>query len=161
MNKEFFIISGIILILIISAIYLSPKTGLIGKSIQAKSPSNVVQVQLSKENFHLFLQQQTIVKELPQNALISLRLYNFDRGYREWEKSYIITKSSVKEGKAENPDIEITVASKYIFDFARDMCSAVSKAKANKDFSAYSNLKTASLLWKYKSMVKYRDCFGL
>lgn len=155
------IIIAVLIVALILGIFFSPKLNIIGRAIKSDaSQGKIVQVQLTKDNFHLFLQQQDIVKELPEKALISLKLYNFDSGERQWEKSYIITESSVSEGDAKNPDLEIILSSKYLFDVAKDLCSAVKKAKVNNDIGFDLKISMTSFLWKYKSMLGYKSCFG-
>ena len=161
MEKKYALIAVCILILALVGIYIfSEISGKVTGIFNKKSGSGGTVVQLTMDNFHLFLQQQQVVKDLPSDSVISLKLYSFDSGERVWEKSYILNKGSVKEGNAENPEISIIIASKYIYDAARDLCSAVNKAKANGDFRADNNMATGSFLWKYKGMIKYRSCFG-
>lgn len=158
-RKEFIIISATIIILFVLGFYFAPEIS--GNATKQQKQGKTIQVQLTKENFNLFLQQQKVVQDMPKDALISLRLYNTDTGTRQWEKAYIIRKGSVKEGYEPNPDIEIIVASKYIWEFARDMCNAVKIAKQNNEISFNPYISTTSLLWKYRGMLGYRSCFGL
>lgn len=156
-------ITAVILILIIAVIiglyYYNVKiTG--GAISSQKSAGNVQQVLLTKENFNLFLEQQKVVSELPSNAKISLRLYNFDSGERQWEKSYIITKGKVVEGTTDEADLDIILSSRYIFEIAKDLCAGVKKAKESENVGFYVKISSASFLWKYKSMLKYKSCFG-
>lgn len=155
---------GICIILLIVLLgYFSNPVSILGKAIDSGKGSasgNAVQVQLTRENFNLFLQQQKVVSDLPKSAVISLRLYNFNSGERQWEKSYIITKGKVIEGNAENPDLDIILSSKYIYEIAKDMCAGVNLAKKNGDIGFDLKISEAGFLWKYKSMFGYRSCFG-
>ena len=104
-----------------------------------------------------------MIQELPEDALISLRLYNFDTGVRQWEKSYAITKGNVEEANLQNLDstkldAEIIIHSKYVL--SAEFCTAIKQAKANNDFGYELKASKTSLLWKYKGMMKYKDCFG-
>lgn len=163
MKKKYVIIVICILVLALAGFYIFPKiSGKIVGIFDKKSNSEAggTMMQLSMDNFYLFLQQQQVVKDLPSDSLISLKLYSFSTGERVWQKSYIISRGNVREGDAKNPDVSIIIDSKYIYDAARDLCSAVKNAKANGDFAADSSMATASFLWKYRGMIKYRTCFG-
>ena len=103
-----------------------------------------------------------MIQELPKDALISLRLYNFDTGVRQWEKSYVITKGNVEEVNAQNLDenkldLEIIINSKYAL--SAEFCTAIKQARANNDFGYELKASKASLLWKYRGMMKYNNCF--
>lgn len=165
-KRSLWILLGVVLLLVL--VTLMPKItgnflffGSESKGTQNSQPQGEVkQVQLTKDNFNLFLMQQPIVKALPEEAVILFRMYNFDTGVRQWDKSYVITKGSVREGTIEKPDFDIIISSKYMYLIAQDMCSAVKKAKANGDFAVDTSLGKTAILWKYKSMMEYRDCFG-
>ncbi|MDO8517438.1 MAG: hypothetical protein Q7S33_04930 [Nanoarchaeota archaeon] len=126
-----------------------------------------------------------MIQALPDNSALLLKFYNvrnstalisehpknptnnqedfsdFNSGQRQWEKTYAITKGSVKEGNVENPDITILLSSKYLNELTTsNFCSIIKKAKANNDLGIETSLSTPSLLWKFKSMTKYRDCLG-
>lgn len=117
-------------------------------------------INLTKENFYLYLQQQELVQNLPKDAVISLKLYNVSSGTKQLEKSYIIKRASVIEGDLNNSDMEIAIDSKYLDDFSRDMCSAIKNASNNGEMTTEIKLSKTALLWKYKSMLGYKDCFG-
>lgn len=163
MKKKNVVVLVIILIAILGIGIYYYNLKITGGSIYAnsqKAAGGVQQVLLTKDNFNLFLEQQQVVRDLPSNAKISLRLYNFNSGSREWEKSYIITKGKAIEGLSSDVDLEIILSSRYIFEVAKDLCSGVKKAKENNDMGFNLKISTASFLWKYKGMLKYRSCFG-
>jgi hypothetical protein len=136
--------------------------GIVIQFTQTALPSiigNAVQTGLTASNLPEFLQNQQIIRDLPDDARISLQLYSFSSGQRQWENSYSITKGKVVQGKMDNPDIVIWIHMKYLPEFG-NFCSAVKKARANNDLGTYSDLSMAKLLWKYKTMLKYKDCLG-
>ena len=55
----------------------------------------------------------------------------------------------------------ISIHSKYVSE-SYNFCNAIKQANRNGDLSYEVNpdLSKASLLWKYKSMMKYKDCLG-
>ncbi|GBE20048.1 MAG TPA: hypothetical protein ENG87_04475 [Candidatus Pacearchaeota archaeon] len=154
-NKKLVIIISVMIIIGLLA-YFIPKINPSGKAIKSSNSKPVI---VTKENFPVYLENQEIVKDLPKNAVISLRFYNFDSGEREWEESYVIEKESVKKGEIGDADIEIIVHSKYIPQLG-NFCSAIQNANKNGDFGYEYNLGKTRLLWKYKSMIRYKDCFG-
>jgi hypothetical protein len=154
------IISIIITASAITSIYLVKE-----KNIQNKLGdlnSSVVTINITKENIVYYLEQQPFVNALPSNAMISLKLYNFNSGKREIEKSYVITKGDVKESTQDNYDLEIQIHSKYLQDLGRlGFCDTVKKAQDSGDLGIETKLSQISLAIKYKSMMKYKDCLGL
>ena len=131
-----------------------------GNSQNKVSYNSYTPINVTAENFALYLSGQDIVKSLPSNAVLLLRFYSFNNGVRIWGDSYVIEKSSVVKGTVDNPDITIVIHSKYIPDLTNGFCSTIEKAKANGDFAADTNLSVSSLLWKYRSMMSYRACLG-
>jgi len=166
-NKTKCIIALIIGVLAIGLI-LSFYTGIISsnavlnifKKPDSASSENYQQVVLTKANFAQFLQSQQFVKDIPGSTTIFLKLYNMNAGQQQWEESYVIKKSSVKLGTAESADITISVDSKYLSQLGADICGTIKTARNNGEMKIETKLTTAQLLWKFKSMLKYRDCLG-
>jgi len=133
-------------------------------NLNSNSPvtANVVYepVKLTKDNLPGFLQSQALINDIPKNGVILLKLYNFDSGSRTWEENYVIEKASVKKGSVDNPDVILSIHSKYVSELG-DFCNAIKTARANGDFGFESGMSEAALLWKYKGMMKYKNCFGL
>jgi len=120
-----------------------------------------VQVPITKENLAYYLKSQKIIQDLPRSANLELILYNYDKGYRELEESYSITKGDVKKGSSEDPDMIIYLSSKYIDYFSsEDFCSVIKKAKLNGDVGYDIRRSQTILLFKYGKMLNYKDCFG-
>jgi len=151
-KRHVIIISIIIVILILLGIYF--RVTISGNAI-VSSESVIV----TKENLQVYLEKKEIVRDLPKNALISVRLYNLNQGERQWEESYIIKKRSVEQGKIESPDLDVIMNSKYVSELG-DLCSTIKKAKTNGDFGFDAKISKIAFLWKYKGMLKYRKCFG-
>ncbi len=161
------IIISIILILILVIVITKPiisgnafLQNIFKNSNQNTAPKIQNLISLTKENFPSFLQSQQIIKDLPANSLISLKLYNMEAETKNWEESYIIKKGKVEKGNLENPDIIIYLNSKYIKDLG-NICDAAKQAKANGDISYDTKISQLSIMWKYKNMIKYSRCFGL
>lgn len=123
-------------------VYIQLKPG------QAGLPA--VYVNVTKENFAQVLASNSFVKDLPNDAVISLKV---DEDY------YAIRKSGVIKEEADLPDFKITIPGKYI-PMLWDLCAAMDSARNSGELGFESGLSKISLLWKYKSMLKYRECFG-
>ncbi len=107
------------------------------------------------------LSKSGIVQDLPKDSILKLQFYNFDSGQREWEKSYNLKKNLVEEGD-ELGDIQIMMDSKYVGDFkVKGPCEVLTDAKDNGDFGIETKMSQSALMWKYKNMLKYRDCLGI
>jgi len=121
---------------------------------------NYEPVAITKENLPDFFKVQGFVLDLPSDGVILVRLYSFETGERVYEESYVIRKGSVEKGSVENADITVILSSKYVPELG-DFCGAVKKAKQNGDIGFETSIGKVALAWKYKSMTKYKDCFGL
>lgn len=164
-----FLVIGIIIL--VSALIFSVKSYL---SVNVENPStsgenkpSSVQKQTassgtSKIDIVSYLESNELIKKLPDDAVILLRFYNFNTGEREWENSYILKRSSVVEGLVDNADITLVMKSKYLSDLAtKDFCTVIKTAKANDDLGVWTDELTVSLLWKFRSVLSYKECFGL
>jgi hypothetical protein len=114
------------------------------------------------KNFKEILAKNSLIQDLPGDAKIALQFYNFNSGEREWEKSYVLTKGEVNEGVINDYDIRLIMHSKYltILD-ENNLCNVIQRAQNNNDFASETAMSTASLLWKYKGVLKYKSCLGL
>ena len=117
---------------------------------------------ITYENIEDVLSGNDMIKRLPENSEVSLKFYNFNTGSRVWEKSYVLKKGLVEEGASINSDITLSVHSKYFNELTdQNLCSTIKKAKNNNDLATEIHISYAALLWKYRSALKYKDCFRL
>ena len=131
------------------------------KVITGRTVSNPA-TDITYDNLPNFLSRNAVIKDIPDNNKILLQFYNFNSGSREYEKSFILTKGNVEEGELDNPDLTMIIHSKYLEDWdSRNFCTIMSRANKNGDLSYSSELSTAKLLWKFKSMNKHKSCFGM
>ncbi len=160
-KNRFFIYLGVVVLIAIMGLAINNKTTL-GSFLGAKSNSiNAPAIDIDYSNLPQALSSSSIVNELPADARILLRFYNFNSGERVWEKSYIITKGEVKEEYNADADMTIVLHSKYLGPLNdKNFCSIVKEAQKNGDFTYENKISDAKLLWKYRSMIKYRECFG-
>ena len=134
---------------------------------QAATAYAVKATPVTYENIEDVLSGNDMIKMLPENSIISLKFYNFNTGSRVWEKSYILNKgkvSEINEGtyKDMSPDITLSMHSKYLNELTdQNLCSIIRKAKSNNDLGIEMHISYAALLWKYRTVLKYKDCFGL
>jgi hypothetical protein len=112
------------------------------------------------DNFAEVLSGQGVVKELPKNGVIKLQLYDVEN--HEWvvKKSFVITKGKVVEGSVDKLDMDVMIDLKYLPEIGNNLCDAVRKAGDNNELAVESDMGKIALLWKYKSMLKYRRCLG-
>ena len=95
MNKKLIIAIGLaalIIIAIILILFVSVKPG------EKENTENIPGINITYDNIEQILSGSDLAQNLPANAVLLLRFYNFDSGERDWEKSYIIQKGLVKEG---------------------------------------------------------------
>lgn len=108
-----------------------------------------------------YLSNVPLVKELPSNAVISLKFFTFVAGQRIWQNEYIIKKASVIEGKADKPDVIMILHSKYVDRlYNEDFCKVIQDAKKNGDVAFDTQLSAIAIVWKFKSLMKYKSCIS-
>ena len=116
----------------------------------------------SRGSFESILLQNEMIQKLPEKTIVMVRFYNFETGERAWEKSYIITSGKVEEGYLENVDLTMFVHSKYIPEItSENLCDVTKSAKANGDLGVETELSTLKLLYKFRTVTKYKSCLGL
>jgi uncharacterized membrane protein YvbJ len=107
---------------------------------------------LSKEDYRKvegILDTNKMVKDL--SGGVSIRFFKFRNGKRIWQDEFLIGK---------NPDVYITLHSKYINNLD-NLCQTIREARNAGDLGFYTDKSKAVLLWKFRKMIKYWDCFGL
>ena len=106
------------------------------------------------------LKKEQIIKDLPKKGSIRLGFYHFIGKHRKWDRIYYITKEGIKEENLK-ADINLWIHSDYVNQFdGNNLCEIIKKARANDDLSNSLNIGTYSFLWKYSSIMKYKDCLN-
>jgi len=101
----------------------------------------------------------SLLKDMPNNGIVSLRFFDFKDGKRIWQDGFLIGKDGILQSG--EPDIIVILHSKYIPEFNKDnFCEVIQKAKKNQDLGFISQSSSVKLLWKYKGMMKHKNCFG-
>jgi|GEM_PF-1565478 len=107
------------------------------------------------------MQEQQIVRDVPSAGKISLKFYHFAEGCRIWDKSYILSDGQILEGGGES-DIQLWIASSYVDRITEsNFCDIIKEARANGDLGQDATESEVTLLWRYKSMLKYKECLGI
>jgi len=158
-NIVWILIGALVLVGIVALFVFSYVDSLPEKVVTASKSMPSIPVNYS--NFAKVISSDGIVKAVPEGSAILLRFYNFDSGQREFEKSYLITTGKIVEG---NGDSEITLLlhSKYLKELTnKNFCSIIKKANTNGDLGFETEMSSASLAWKFRSMLKYKECLGI
>ena len=121
------------------------------EAVPEKVMASVQKPVITLDNFPSYLQGNEIVQNLPEGALISLKLSSGE--------SYSLEKGKVQSGDVGDPDIVITIDSKYVSELG-DFCSAIRNARNNGELKYELKKSKVSLLYKYKGLMKYKSCFG-
>ena len=144
------LIFGILVILILIIIIFATLSFLSKRA--TKELTNREPVLVTPEILPSYLSNFNMVNDLPKEANINIKFGDYD---------YIIKKGSVLEGIAENPDISINLPEEYISKLGYGLCEAIQEAIKNNDIGIELSVSNTELLWRYKGMLKYRDCVGL
>jgi len=100
------------------------------------------------------------VKDIPENNPISIRFYYFENGSRVWQDRFYMAEGKIIEKTSTG--MEIIMSSEYIGDLEeKEICSVVKEAKSNGDLGLETEYSKSKLMWKYRSMMEHRDCFGV
>ena len=159
-TREIVILSVLWCIAIFLVIWFFPY-----QSTEPQVPVNSTPTPTIIINYSNFAKEESsnyIIRALPADARILLKFYNVSGADKVWEKSYAVTKSSVKEGTIENPDITLTLRSTYLVGLTnKNFCEVISKANNNGELGIEFERSALSLGWQYRGVVKYRSCFGM
>jgi len=145
MNRKILrvLVVAIVVVVIIGIAFISNK--ITGKAV-AWEP-----VVVTSENLPGFLSSLDITHSLHKDTVIYARFGELD---------YTITKGNAFSGKPENPDITMTLPEEYIGKLGYGPCGAIQEAIRNEELDIETDLSKGQLLWKYKGILKYRDCIG-
>src|SRR4030042_6516863 len=154
-KNRFFIYLGIAVLIAVAGVAVNNKTTL-GSFLGATNSIDAPTIDIEYSNLPQVFSSSRMVNELPADANVVLRFYNFNSGEREWEKSYIIRKGEAKEEYNTDTDMIVFMHSKYLGPLNNNnFCLIIKEAQKNGDFGYESKVSDARLLWKYKSMIKY------
>jgi predicted nuclease of restriction endonuclease-like (RecB) superfamily len=169
------IILLLIIILIISITFYFLKSSYIKKENYNETKVNNSNFQLTskvkkityepltneeKEKITKVIFSSEMTKEIPEKNPISLQFFHFNYGYRTWQDKFIIANGRILNNG--ETIIKLSLKSNYIEEFKEDnLCEIIQKAKEIGDLGFDSEYSKTELLWKYKGMLKYKDCFGI
>ena len=107
---------------------------------------------LSGEELPTYLENHQIFQELPGETNIQI---NFG------EEEYSVLEDSVESGELSDADVTVDVPEEYIEKVGElGLCGALEEAVESNEVSIETNLDETELLWKYRDLLKYRECFG-
>jgi len=142
-RKNQILIVIILIVVIIGIAFISNK--ITGKAVAWES------VVVTPENLPGFLSSLDITHSLHKDTVIYARFGELD---------YTIIKGNAFNGRPENPDITMTLPEEYIGKLGYGPCGAIQEAIRNGELDIETSLSKGQLLWKYKGILKYRDCIG-
>ena len=109
-------------------------------------------INLTKEGFAEYLEEHTLIKELPGGSDISLKL----NGY-----SYSLGQGVVEESSNSESDLEISIPENFIAKIGEEgLCEVMSGGLESGEIVVETELTETELAWKYRGVLKYRECFG-
>lgn len=153
MEKKRIIILSIIYALIIAGtIYLVIQNQ---NSISGNVTKDTKLVKASAEYDLSYLSTNNLVQQLPKSANIELIIIS-NPSY-----VYTLTKGSVKPGQPSNPDMTITLPSKYLPDLKSSFCQALANANKKRDLGLEIHGSELKVSLKYAGMLKFKSCLGL
>jgi hypothetical protein len=154
--KILLFILGVSALIFISFSFIHSKEKLTGNAVLTPV------IFINYSNFEKEISKNYVIQALPNNAKIILKFYNFNAGKRQWEKSFILNKANVTEGTLKDPDITLSLNSKYLKELTnKNFCQIIQKTSNNGELGIDLGMSQVSLIWKYKNILKYRDCFGI
>ncbi len=106
---------------------------------------------LDSESLPAYLENYKLIDELPRETNIQLRVGT---------TGYTIVKGDVKSGFIDDPDVSISLPEEYFIKLGYGLCPALRNAVKNGEMKAEMHLSKTKLLWKYKGLMKHKDCLG-
>ena len=100
----------------------------------------------------------SLLKELPEKAVISVRFFDFKNNEKIWQDEILIGKNGFVDYGI--PDFYIIIHSKYISDFNNNLCEVFGRANKNGDLRFFTEQNKAKLLIKYAKVLKYKKCLS-
>ena len=120
--------------------------------IKSVEINEVKGINLTKEGFGNYLEEHLLIKELPENSDISLKL----NGY-----SYSLSQGVVEESPNSEVDLEISIPEDLIEKIGEEgLCSVMGEGLDSGEIEVETELSESELVWKYRDVLKYRECFG-
>ena len=87
------------------------------------------------------LPKNQMIQDLPDGKSLYFQTFSFSSGQRVWEKSFVIEKGTMKEGVVSNPEVTLTLHSKYVNQItSSNLCDVLRTANINKDLGFESSL---------------------
>ena len=163
MKRRFVIVVISVLVMVVVAILFS-KFFMTGNSVVSSSAGGQkIQISplnsLERQKVINIIESNSLLGDMPKAGIISLRFFDFKDGKRIWQDGFLIGKDGILQSG--EPDIIVILHSKYIPEFNKDnFCEVIQKAKKNQDLGFISQSSSVKLLWKYKGMMKHKNCFG-
>jgi len=109
-------------------------------------------IDLTKEGFSEYLEEHALIKELPKNSNVLLKL-NGD--------SYFLGHGIVKKYSNSEADLEIVIPENYISKIGEEgLCIVMSEGLNSGEIKVETELSESELVWRYRDVLKYRECFG-
>jgi len=110
-------------------------------------------VVLTSENLPGYLSRIDLIQDLPEDSDIQV---NFGGN------KYSITGGVVRAGALEDPEVVMDLPEEYIGRIGEvGLCQATGEAVRNREISVETKLSEAELAWRYKKLLRYRECVGI
>jgi len=102
-----------------------------------------------------------IIASLPNNAVILLKPYHYNGKTQIWDDSYVIKKGSIAKGTA-SADLGVIVDDAYVYQINnQNFCDIIKKANSESNMRTEAYISQLALMWKYRSMMGQKACFGM
>ena len=146
MEKKF--VLGFVVLIILVAGTLFFNGSLSNKTYEGERKDSV-RMHVTEENFVEYLNSQSMIKDVPDDAKIKLVV---------GESVYSIENGNIVEKDIEEPEIIIHLGEEYIEEFSNGLCPTLQKARSDGNLWWETNMNSVKLAWKYGKLLKYKDC---
>ena len=114
---------------------------------------------LTTEKLPIYLKNHQFVKELPKNTEIKLTVGKNEYIISKGEVEQILNETKNAKQEMEEVDIDIEIPEEYVKRIGEvGLCQTAGEIVENKDAKIETNLSESELLWKYKNLIKYKNC---
>jgi len=125
---------------------------------QVRNERVVANVVSEKRNISL----SEVLQVFPKNTEVLIQFSSEKEGELTVEKSYVIKGNILNETQTSSSEVIVTLDEKYLSLLeAEDVCSIAQEIYKNNAYTYETTLNKAELLWKFRNLLRYRDCLGV
>lgn len=125
------------------------------------STKNSQEIKISEKELKNLISKTPAFNDFPEKGKIGVQFFD-GNGKEMKDQMFLITKNEVKKTDISNADFIILTGNYWIPDIKKsnDFCEVMKEIKEKQDYRIKRNIGVLEAGMKYKSLMKYQDCFN-